>query len=61
MVTLSTVFVVVEKKALAERQSSPQELEVSPRSGVYLLVYIRVKENYLCDILVVLYQPEAMT
>ena len=26
------------KNALAEGQSSPQELEVSPRSGLYLLV-----------------------
>ena len=28
------------KNALAEGQSPPQELEVSPRSGLYLLVYI---------------------
>ena len=31
------------KKALAKGQSAPQELEVGPRSGPYILVYIKVK------------------
>ena len=30
-----------QKKALAGGQRAPQELEVSPRSGLYLLVYLK--------------------
>ena len=32
------------KNALAEGQSHPQELEVSPRSGLYLLVIVIAHE-----------------
>ena len=32
----------MQKKALAEGQSPPQELEVSPRSGLYLLVIVMI-------------------
>ena len=34
------------KKALAEGQNPPQELEVRPRSGLYLLVY-KYRDNSL--------------
>ena len=30
-----------EKRALAEGRSPPQEREVSPRSGLYLLVHLK--------------------
>ena len=34
------------KKSLAEGQSPPQELEVSPRSGLYLLVTVYIKNQH---------------
>ena len=35
---ISSFFAQSAKKGLAEGQSPPQEIEVSPRSGLYLLV-----------------------
>ena len=37
---ITSFFAQRAKKALAEGQSPPQELEVSPRSGLYLLVHV---------------------
>ena len=44
---ISSFFARRAKKASAEGQSPPQELEVSPRSGLYLLVYIGRKKLIL--------------
>ena len=41
----SSFFAQRAKKALAEGRSPPQELEVGPRSGPYLLVYIKCELN----------------
>ena len=43
----SSFFARRAKKASAEGRSPPQELEVGPRSGPYLLVYIKVKTQML--------------
>ena len=47
----SSFFARRAKKASAEGQSPPQELEVGPRSGSYLLVRIKVEsmETRMCD------------
>ena len=38
---ISSFFARRAKKASAEGQSPPQELEVGPRSGPYLLVFLK--------------------
>ena len=42
---ISSFFARRAKKASAEGRSPPQELEVSPRSGLYLLVQIIYKQT----------------
>ena len=42
---ISSFFARRAKKASAEGRSLPQEVEVGPRSGPYLLVYITNKET----------------
>ena len=42
--SISSFFARRAKKASAEGRSPPQELEVSPRSGLYLLVYFKVQD-----------------
>ena len=45
----SSFFARTTKKASAEGQSPTQDLEVSPRSGLYLLVFYKTKNIYfLC-------------
>ena len=42
---ISPFFARRAKNALAEGRSPPQELEVSPRSGLYLLVFLKTKAD----------------
>ena len=42
---ISSFFARMAKKASAKGRSPPQELEVSPRSGLYLLVYMKKEIN----------------
>ena len=48
---ISSFFARRAKKASAEGRSPPQELEVGPRSGPYLLVADKMEVVWNCDLI----------